>query len=178
MLDDAADTDLDSQHASMADEDTGPRSDKKSDDKSEISAGPQLEPRQPHDAEVPIQDFAAAETNDGLRQADRDPTHGAQGLAERQLEQEPFVIPYPSRGQGVGDPVAGARIRAQRAHVNVPYELEIEPDETNPYAPFVSQLDWNLAKWAKLHCPGSTIFGDLMNIPNVRTSLSGWNLAK
>ena len=130
MLDGAADTDLDSQHASMADEDTGPRSDEESDDESEISTGPQLEPRRLHDAEVPIQDFAAAETNDGLRQADRDPTHGAQGLAERQLEQEPFVIPYPSRGQEVGDLVAGARIRAQRAHVNMSYTVSWRPNQT------------------------------------------------
>jgi hypothetical protein len=179
VLDGAADTDLELEHASMVDEGTGLRSlsDEESDDESEISAGPQLEPRRPHDAETPIQDFTAADTtDDDPTQADRDPTHGVRGLAERQLEQEPFVIPYPSRGQGVGDPVGASR--EQSAHANMSYELEIAPDKTNPYAPFASQLDWDIAKWAKLRGPGCTSFGEMMNIPGVRTSLLCWNLAK
>jgi len=157
MLDGAADTDLELEHASMVNEGTGLRSDEESDDESEISTGPQLEPRRPHDAETPMQDFTAADTtDDDPTQADRDPsdpTHGVRGLAERQLELEPFVIPYPSCGQGVGDPVGASR--EQSAHANMSYELEITPDETNPYAPFASQLDWDIAKWAKLRVQGA-----------------------
>ena len=59
-------------------------------------------------------------------------------------------------------------------HANASYELEIaqDVDKTNPYAPFASQLDWDIAKWAKLRGPGSTAFGELMSIPGVCTLLS------
>jgi hypothetical protein len=158
----------------MVDEDTSGklRSDEESDDESEIGAGPQLEPRRPHSAETPVQD-AADTTDEDITQADNDPTlRGMRGLAESQLEQQPFVVPYPS--QRVEDP-AGARSRAQdcqSAHANVSYELEIAQDKTNPYSPFASELDWEIAKWAKLRGPGSTSFGELMSIPGVCTSLS------
>ena len=163
----------------MVDEGTRLRSDEESDDshESEISAGPQLEPRRPHSAETPIQDIDAADLdaiNEDFTQADGDPTLcGIRGLAESRLERQPFIVPYPS--QNVGNS-AGARIRAQddlhSAHANVSYELEIAQDEMNPYAPFASQMDWDIAKWAKLRGPGSTAFGELMAIPGVCTSLS------
>lgn len=38
----------------------------------------------------------------------------------------------------------------------------------NPYAPFNSQTDWELAKWAKFRGPGSTAFTELMGIADVR----------
>ena len=63
-------------------------------------------------------------------------------------------------------------MQPKSAHANMSYELEIAQDETNPYAPFASQLDWEIAKWAKLRGPGSTAFGELMTIPGVSTSLS------
>lgn len=132
----------------MADDSTGPRSDGESDDESEIDAGPQLEPRRPQSTEAPVQDTAAANTTDeDTAQADNDLTLCARGIAEIQLERRPFVVLYPS--QQVGDP-AGSRIRVQpkSAHANMSYELEIAQDETNPYAPFASQLDWEIAKWA------------------------------
>src|ERR1700733_14847114 len=143
MLDGAADTDLELEHASMVNEGTGLRSDEESDDESEISTGPQLEPRRPHDAETPMQDFTAADTtDDDPTKADRDPsdpTHGVRGIADRQLELEPFVIPYLSCEKGVVDPV-GASID-QSSHANMSYVLVFTPYETNPYAPFASQLD-------------------------------------
>jgi hypothetical protein len=173
MLDDAEGSDMDAQHGSMVDEGTGGfgGSDKESDNESEIGAGPQLEPRRPDSVETPVQDEAAADTaDDDYMQADRDPTRGVRGLAESRLEQRPFVVAYPS--QRVRD-LAGTRIRAQTqsAHANTSYELEITQDKTNPYAPFASRLDWEIAKWAKLRGLGSTAFGDLMKIPGVCTLL-------
>lgn len=76
-------------------------------------------------------------------------------------------------GRGERD---GVREHRQSVHANVSYELEITQDERNPYAPFASQLDWEIAKWAKLRGPGSTAFGELMAIPGVRTSLSSVEL--
>ena len=92
MLDGAAGTDIDLQHDSM-DNDTRPISDDlgESDDKSEISAELQLEPRQPHSTETPIQDIDVADTTDD------DPAQtGMGGLAESQLKIQPFVVPYPN----------------------------------------------------------------------------------
>jgi hypothetical protein len=165
------DSDMDLQYGSMVDEG---RSDDESDDESEISAGPQLEPRRrPPSTETPIQVTAAADlditADEEPAQAGNDPTlRGVRQLAERQLEQQPFVVPYPSQRV---ENLVGARTRVQdhrqSAHANVSYELEIAQDKTNPYAPFTSQLDWNIAKWAKLCGPGSTAFGELMTIPGV-----------
>lgn len=39
--------------------------------------------------------------------------------------------------------------------------------EANPWAPFHSKLDWEMAKWAKLRGPGSTSFSDLLAIDGV-----------
>ena len=38
---------------------------------------------------------------------------------------------------------------------------------SNPYSPFVSKRDWEVAQWAKLHGPSSTSFGDLLKIDGV-----------
>ena len=42
---------------------------------------------------------------------------------------------------------------------------------SNPYSPFNSQTDWELAKWAKLRGPGSTAFTELMGVTGVRLPL-------
>ncbi|KAJ7125731.1 hypothetical protein C8R46DRAFT_1250545 [Mycena filopes] len=41
----------------------------------------------------------------------------------------------------------------------------------NPYAPFKSKVDWEIARWAKLRGAGSTAFSDLLGIEGVRGSL-------
>ncbi|KAL0957479.1 hypothetical protein HGRIS_001272 [Hohenbuehelia grisea] len=35
------------------------------------------------------------------------------------------------------------------------------------YAPFASQIDWEIARWAKLRGPGSTALTELLKIPEV-----------
>jgi hypothetical protein len=40
-------------------------------------------------------------------------------------------------------------------------------DSSNPWAPFSSQMDWEIAKWAKLRGAGSTAFSDLLAIKGV-----------
>jgi hypothetical protein len=37
----------------------------------------------------------------------------------------------------------------------------------SPYMPFTSQLDWEIARWAKLRGPGSTAITELLTIPGV-----------
>jgi hypothetical protein len=36
------------------------------------------------------------------------------------------------------------------------------------FAPFISKIDWEIAKWAKLRGPGSTAFSELLRIEGVR----------
>ena len=43
---------------------------------------------------------------------------------------------------------------------------------TNPYAPFLSKLDWEVARWAKLRGPGSTAVTELTGIEGVSRCLS------
>ena len=43
---------------------------------------------------------------------------------------------------------------------------------TNPYAPFLSKLDWEVARWAKLRGPGSTAVTKLTGIEGVSRCLS------
>ncbi|KAI9435011.1 hypothetical protein F5148DRAFT_1294986 [Russula earlei] len=42
---------------------------------------------------------------------------------------------------------------------------------TNPWAPFASKIDWEIAKWAKLQGAGSTAFLDLLAIGGVCEAL-------
>ncbi|KAG2124671.1 hypothetical protein DEU56DRAFT_963354 [Suillus clintonianus] len=44
-------------------------------------------------------------------------------------------------------------------------------DGNNPYFPFCSQIDWEIARWSKLRGPTSTAFTDLLAINGVRESL-------
>ena len=43
--------------------------------------------------------------------------------------------------------------------------------EDNLYAPFYHELDWKVAKWAKLRGPGSTAVSELFSIPGVSFNL-------
>jgi hypothetical protein len=40
-------------------------------------------------------------------------------------------------------------------------------DEENPWAPFQSRMDWDIAKWAKNRGPSSTAFSELLQIKGV-----------
>jgi hypothetical protein len=43
----------------------------------------------------------------------------------------------------------------------------MEHNGANPYAPFLSRTDWEIAKWGKLRGPSSTAFTELLEIPGV-----------
>ena len=51
---------------------------------------------------------------------------------------------------------------------NQNYEAKVgEWSQENPYAPFASSLEWQIAKWAKLRGPSSTAFTELIAIDGV-----------
>ena len=76
-----------------------------------------------------------------------------------------FMVHYPSSHAGA--PIPKSKLYAS---TNETYGSALDPnglDAANPYAPFASKLDWEIARWAKLHDPGSTMFTDLLAIKEV-----------
>lgn len=61
---------------------------------------------------------------------------------------------------------AGATIR-QEADSNSGYHTYKSSDSSNPWAPFKSKLDWEIARWSKLRGPGSTATTELLGINGV-----------
>jgi hypothetical protein len=81
--------------------------------------------------------------------------------AEQDLERCPFVTRYPGG-------MAGAVHSKADLGENQKYGLRIgEESQENIYAPFVSQLDWEVTRWAKFHGPSSNSFTELMAIDGV-----------
>ncbi|KAH9169640.1 hypothetical protein EDB89DRAFT_1908411 [Lactarius sanguifluus] len=89
------------------------------------------------------------------------------------LERRPKATRYPGGNAGV------AHSKANMTE-NQKYETKIgDASQSNPYAPFASSLDWQIAKWAKLRGPSSTAFTEMMAIEGVSQAiddaLSWWS---
>ncbi|KAI0821718.1 hypothetical protein BC628DRAFT_793206 [Trametes gibbosa] len=85
-----------------------------------------------------------------------------------QTKRKTYIETYP-------DPRAGHPIpHAER--VGTGYDqygaaLGVNENSANPWAPFTSQLDWEVARWAMLRGPGSTAFTELLKIPGLAEQL-------
>ena len=87
--------------------------------------------------------------------------------AELDLERRPFIATYPGG-------MAGAIHSKAKLGENQKYERQMgKESQENVYAPFASQLDWEVAKWAKMRGPSSTSFTELMTLDGV-SRLLGW----
>lgn len=73
----------------------------------------------------------------------------------------PHIVRYPNRQAGA--PVAGKEA-GNSDHEEYHRNLK---GGGNIWAPFKSELDWRLARWAKMRGPGSTAFTELLDIPGV-----------
>ncbi|KAJ3775118.1 hypothetical protein FB446DRAFT_638542 [Lentinula raphanica] len=78
---------------------------------------------------------------------------------------QPYIQHYP-------DPRAGAPIEGQSTIVseNSKYFQNLKAG-ANPWAPFGSQTEWEIARWAKLRGPSSTALTELLSIPGVCENL-------
>jgi hypothetical protein len=56
------------------------------------------------------------------------------------------------------------------AYLDHEHNLGSDASASNLYAPFSSKLDWEFARWAKLHGVGSTSASELMSIEGVSLS--------
>ncbi|KAI9440150.1 hypothetical protein H4582DRAFT_2111250 [Lactarius indigo] len=81
------------------------------------------------------------------------------------LERRPKVTRYPGGNAGVAH-------SKKNMTENQKYEAKVgDVSQSNPYAPFASSLDWQIAKWAKLRGPSSTAFTEMMAIDGVQERL-------
>ncbi|KAJ6580141.1 hypothetical protein DFH09DRAFT_912800 [Mycena vulgaris] len=94
------------------------------------------------------------------------PSKAARKAAEDRFHHTPIIEKYP--GGLAGKPLSAIRVPTAEKM----YESSLlNSTAANPYAPFNSKLDWEVAKWAKLRGAGSTAFSDLLNLDGVRSSL-------
>jgi hypothetical protein len=96
------------------------------------------------------------------------PTSGAsrmRGGAETELKKKPYVVKF-SKGK------AGATYTNQDCvDQNTAYTSQIGNQE-NPFNPFRSKVEWEIALWAKTRGPSSTAFTELMSIEGVSEMVS------
>jgi hypothetical protein len=91
------------------------------------------------------------------------PTREVRKAAEDRFHHTPIIDKYP--GNLAGKPISTTRSDTSEEQ----YRSSLgNPIIDNPYAPFTSKKDWEVAKWAKLRGSGSTAFSDLLNIDGVR----------
>lgn len=100
------------------------------------------------------------------------PASSHRNTVEEQLNQKTFVVRYP--GSSTSAPIPDSELHSSPvcgSYTYQGYHSNLDPGKaTNPYAPFTSRLDWELAKWAKLRGIGSTAFSDLLSIEDVSRS--------
>jgi hypothetical protein len=92
------------------------------------------------------------------------PPREARKLAQDKFHHKPIVDKFP--GGLAGRPIPSSE--AQNSEQRYGSILD-NASTTNPYAPFNSKMDWEVARWAKLRGSGSTAFTDLLHIEGVRS---------
>ncbi|KAJ6497170.1 hypothetical protein C8R47DRAFT_972715 [Mycena vitilis] len=90
------------------------------------------------------------------------PPQEPRDIPEERFLAKPFVTHFGG--------LAGAPVRTQDSAYHQ-YSESIRSSEENPWAPFTSQVDWEIAKWAKLRGSTSTAFTDLLSIDGVPEAL-------
>ncbi|KAH9015557.1 hypothetical protein EDB84DRAFT_1633781 [Lactarius hengduanensis] len=111
-----------------------------------------------------IPEMAAGSPSEHERPQD-DNTLQRRGEVGPVLERRPTVTRYPGRNAGVTHSKTNMT-------ENQKYEAKIgDTSQSNPYAPFASSLDWQIAKWSKLRGPSSTAFTEMMAIEGVQERL-------
>jgi hypothetical protein len=94
------------------------------------------------------------------------PTREARKSAEDKFHHKPVIEKYP--GRLAGRSISVPSLSSEESYGSVLGDSTRE----NPYAPFKSKVDWEIAKWAKLRGAGSTAFTDLLNIGGVCLNLT------
>jgi hypothetical protein len=83
------------------------------------------------------------------------------GGAEMKLNKKPFIVKFPNARAG--------RVHTEQVvdeNLNASYTRKVGSAE-NPFFPFSSKIEWEIARWTKMRGPSSTSFTELMNIEGV-----------
>ncbi|KAI0070284.1 hypothetical protein K474DRAFT_1743338 [Panus rudis PR-1116 ss-1] len=94
------------------------------------------------------------------------PARDARIRIETALRDKLYSTPYPSAK-------AGAPLEKSQLKAGYHLYANALQSQHNPYAPFKSELDWHVARWAKLRGPGSTAVTELLSIPENTRELNG-----
>ncbi|KAJ7758311.1 hypothetical protein B0H16DRAFT_1821620 [Mycena metata] len=91
--------------------------------------------------------------DDPMPPRDKNSDPAVRKAAEDHFHHKPIVEKYHSTlaGKPIVNPKAQSSEQAYASSLN-------DLTAANPYAPFTSKLDWEVAKWAKLRGAGSTVF--------------------
>ena len=84
----------------------------------------------------------------------------AQKRTQEQLRAKTYVVRFP-------DPHAASPSSAKGSSAYQNYQAAVDPEGENPYHPFTTRLDWEIAHWAKMRGPGSTALTELLAIKEV-----------
>jgi hypothetical protein len=90
-------------------------------------------------------------------------------LAEERADFHPQIVRY---SETYPSSRAGYVVASAGKDSDMTYASSVN-GQSNIWAPFTSELDWKVARWAKLRGAGSTAFSDLLAIDGVRI----WNFA-
>ncbi|KAG1857800.1 hypothetical protein F4604DRAFT_1882977 [Suillus subluteus] len=131
-----------------------------SDSDDEIAAEPEWEPPAPD----PAGDWPQTK-EDEVAEEDHGPNARLLVQEHAQGQHGYVTVPYP-------DPQAGQEINRHSDDdtANARYRTRLD-DKDNPYFPFCSQTEWEIARWSKLRGPSSMAFTDLLAIEGVPESL-------
>ena len=92
----------------------------------------------------------------------------ARNTAEQQTRRQPIVVRFTRKR-------AGQVLSKTRNQYNN-YKNELGPNDEGTYAPFVSHIEWEFAKWAKTRGPGSNAVSELLGIEGVSQLTGHQNL--
>src|ERR1700742_4753423 len=104
-------------------------------------------------------------TSDDTAQGTQTQAMHIRGEAEESLKNKPFIVRYPT-ASGAGK----VHVANGRAWTNEAYEKGVKTgDVKGIYAPFSSEMEWDIVRWAKLRGPSSTALTELLQIKGVST---------
>ena len=131
------------------------------DDDEEVLAGQHKHPLEPERHNRSYLGDHNDNNNDSLTQAETGSAMRLRGGTESDLGKKPHVIKF-TKGK------AGTVYSKDGVDINTEYTNKIGMSG-NPYRPFSSKIEWEIARWAKTRGPSSTAFTELMNIEGVRS---------
>ncbi|KAI0704544.1 hypothetical protein C8Q76DRAFT_630995 [Earliella scabrosa] len=102
---------------------------------------------------------------DGTASHDNEQQRAAQRRTHDHLRARTHVVRFP--GVHAGAPINKQPMSSEYER----YQEVIDSDGVNPYAPFRSRMDWEIARWAKMRGPGSTALTELLEIEELVTLL-------